>query len=167
MSRLASEAEVAKAATAGLTMTPCFLTAAIAFVKQHHRHNKPPVGGLFAAAVRHGNVLVGVAIVGRPVARRFQDGVTCEITRCCVLPDAPKNVPSMLYGAAWRAARALGWQRMITYTLQSESGASLRGAGWELIAARKAGDPTAWLTRPDRALQEVVGEAKYLWEARP
>lgn len=111
-----------------ITIVPCTLREASAFVGSFHRHNKPPQGGLFAMGASDGRRLVGVAIVGRPVARGFQNGETCEVTRCCVLDDAPKGTPSALYGAAWRAARALGWRRLVTYTLQAESGASLRGA---------------------------------------
>jgi hypothetical protein len=75
--------------------------------------------------------VVAVAIVGRPVARRLQDGWTCELTR--LASDGTRNACSFLYGRAWRAARALGWRRMITYTLASEDGASLKAAGFKLI----------------------------------
>ncbi len=87
------------------------------------------------------------------------------MTRCCVIDAAPKGTPSALYGALWRAARALGWRRLITYTLQTESGASLRGAGWKVIAEREASDPARWQSRPGREWQPVVGQAKFLWAA--
>jgi hypothetical protein len=150
-----------------VTIVPCFLGEARAFVGSFHRHNKPPLGGVFAVGASDGDRLVGVAIVGRPVARLLQDGTTLEVTRCCVLDDAPKGAPSSLYGAAWRAAKALGWRRLITYTLQTESGASLRGAGWRVIAERAGNDPASWQTRPGRAWQSVTGQAKFVWEARP
>lgn len=78
-----------------------------------------------------------MAIVGRPVARRAQDGWTLEVNRCCT--DGTRNACSMLYGAAWRAARALGWRKLITYTLPEEGGASLRGAGWKCIGEAGGG----------------------------
>ncbi len=109
--------------------------------------------------------LVGVGICGRPVSRHMQDGGTVEVVRCCVVDGAPKGTPSAIYGALWRAARALGWTRMITYTLQSESGASLRGAGWRVIAERVPRDPAGWQSRPGREWQAVVGQSKLLWEA--
>ena len=153
----------------GVTIIPCRLREAREFVTNFHRHNKAPVGGLFSLGASDGERLVGVAITGRPVARLLDNGETLEVTRCCVLASAPKGTPSALYGACWRAARALGYRRLITYTLQSENGASLRGAGWEVIAAREAKDPGAWITRnrPGREWQAVVGQAKFLWEARP
>lgn len=89
----------------------------------------------FAVGVTSDGVLVGVAIVCRPVARLFDDGWTLEVSRTCTLGQP--NVNSMLYGAAWRAAKALGYRRLVTYTLASESGASLRAAGWRVVAQRR------------------------------
>jgi hypothetical protein len=132
-------------------------------VTNFHRHNAAPVGGVFAVGASDGARLVGVAIVGRPVARGLQDGGTLEVTRCCVVDDAPKGTPSALYAACWRAALALGWRRLVTYTLQAESGASLRGAGWRVIAEREAREPAQWQSRPGREWQSVVGQAKLLW----
>ena len=140
------------------------LSEAMEFVTNFHRHNKAPSGGLFCLGVSDGDRLVGVAIVGRPVARKLDDGQTAEVTRCCVLEDAPKGTCSFLYARAWQAAKALGWRKMITYTLQAESGASLRGAGWKVVAELKAGNPKAWLTRPGREWQSVVGQMKFRWE---
>lgn len=105
---------------------------AAAFVSLHHRHHTPPVGHLFSIAAWRGERLAGVVMVGRPVSRRRQDGFTAEVTRLCVLDDEP-NACSFLYGKAARAALALGYRRIGTYTLKRESGASLRAAGWVLI----------------------------------
>ncbi len=148
-----------------VTIIPCTLGEAAEFVGNFHRHNKPPQGGLFACAASDGARMVGVGSVGRPVSRHMQDGGTVEVTRCCVVDDAPKGTPSAIYGALWRAAKALGWRRLITYTLQSESGASLRGAGWRVVAERPAADPARWQSRPGREWQPVVGQAKLLWAA--
>ncbi len=142
---------------------PCKLREASAFIANFHRHNKPPQGCLFAIGASDGAQLVGVAIVGRPVARKLDDSATAEVTRCCTVEGAPKGTPSALYAACWRAAKAMGYRRLITYTLQSESGASLRGAGWKVLAERDGSDPKAWQTRPGREWQSVVGQAKFLW----
>ena len=148
-----------------LTAVPITLTEAREFVGNFHRHNKPPVGGVFAVGVSDGERLVGVAIAGRPVARMLDNGETLEVTRVCVLDDAPKGACSFLYARCWNAARALGWKRMLTYTLQAESGASLRGAGWKVIAQTDGYNPAAWQSRPGREWQAVVGQAKFRWEA--
>lgn len=111
-----------------LTLTPVSLANANAFVAAHHRHHRPVVGHKFSIGCMVGGVLVGVAIVGRPVSRHLDNGFTLEVNRLCT--DGTRNACSFLYGAAWRAARALGYQKIITYTLASEGGASLRAAGW-------------------------------------
>jgi len=92
---------------------------------------------LFAVAAAVDHVVVGVAIIGRPVARRLDDGYTAEVTRLCT--DGTRNACSLLYGAAWRAARSLGYRRLITYTLPEEGGSSLRGAGWKPVAVTRGG----------------------------
>jgi len=104
------------------------LKEARAFVGRHHRHNKPHVGQLFAVGLDEDGELVGVGVAGRPVARGLCDGATCEITRLCV--TTRQNACSMLYGALCRAAHALGYSRVVTYTLESESGASLKASNF-------------------------------------
>lgn len=111
-----------------LTIRPCDFREAQGFVRDHHRHNKPPVGHKFSIAVYDGDRLCGVVMVGRPVSRYFDDGQTLEVNRCCT--DGTKNACSILYAAAWRAAKALGYKRIVTYTRQSEPGTSLRAAGF-------------------------------------
>lgn len=148
-----------------LVAVPIKLSEAREFVGNFHRHNKPPAGGLFAVGCSDGYSLVGVAIVSRPVARMLDNGETAEVVRCCVLDDAPKGACSFLYARCWQAAKALGWRKLITYTLQSESGASLRGAGWRVVAELEKGNPNGWKSRPGREWQSVVGQAKFRWEA--
>jgi len=115
------------------------------FVARLHRHHKPVVGHLFSlGAVFEGN-LVGVAIVGRPVARMRDDGETAEVTRLCT--DGTKNACSFLYGAAARAAFALGFRRIGTYILASETGTTLKAAGWREIG-RTAGGSWSRADRP-------------------
>lgn len=111
-----------------LTLIPMSLAGANAFVAEHHRHHRPVVGHKFSIGCEKDGQLVGVAIVGRPVSRHLDDGLTLEVTRLCTTGE--KNACSMLYGAAARAAKAIGYRRIITYTLDTEAGASIRAAGW-------------------------------------
>lgn len=114
-----------------LRVSPVTLAEANEFVARHHRHHGPTVGHIFSVAVSDDDEIHGVAIVGRPVARALQDGYTAEVNR--VATDGTRNACSMLYATCWRAARALGYQRLITYTLASEQGTSLRAAGWRIV----------------------------------
>lgn len=143
-------------------VTPINLDEANAFVSIHHRHHAPVPGAKFCIAVSEGETVHGVAIVGRPVARLSDNGLTLEVNRCCT--DGTRNACSMLYGAAWRAAKALGYQRLITYTLPEEGGASLRGAGWQLVGLRGGGN---WNvpSRPRIDTAEMLRGQKLLWEA--
>lgn len=147
-----------------LRPVPVELAEANAFIVNFHRHNKPVTGWRFGVGASDGQRMVGVATCGRPVARRLMDGTTAEVTRCCVLDDAPLGTPSFLYACCWRAWRAMGGRKLITYTLASESGASLRGAGARIVAELPAGQPSAWLNRAGREWQPVVGQAKLRWE---
>ncbi|WP_233203678.1 XF1762 family protein [Novosphingobium sp. HII-3] len=115
-----------------LTLAPIDFSEAAAFVREHHRHHTPPQGHKFSIAAYAGETLVGVVIVGRPVARRRDDGETLEVTRLCT--TGHRNACSFLYGAAARAAFALGYQRIGTYILKREPGTSLVAAGWQMIA---------------------------------
>lgn len=135
------------------------ISSAKAYVKQHHRHHKPPAGGLFALAVAEEGRICGIAIVGRPVSRHIASaGVIAEVTRCCT--DGTANACSALYAASWRAARSLGYQALITYTLQEESGGSLIAAGWRLIGETKGG---AWsrVSRPREDLAPLGVKKKW------
>jgi hypothetical protein len=145
---------------------PMTLAEANEFVANYHRHNKPVPGARFAIGASNGVALIGVAIVSRPVSRvlQSQGADVAEVTRCCVSPDADKGACSFLYAACWRAWRAMGGRRLVTYTLQSESGASLRGAGWRVIAELEGAKGAAWTNRPGREWQSVTGQAKLRWE---
>jgi hypothetical protein len=121
----------------------------------------------FCLGVAIVDTLVGVATVGRPVARHLDDGYTLEVNRTCTLDGTP-NVNSMLYGAAWRAAKALGYRRLITYTQEGESGASLRAAGWRLIAELSPRPGWAESSVTLRHLRDPDGPGgiqRSLWEA--
>lgn len=143
-----------------LRVVPLTIRAANAFVRAHHRHHRPRRGlDLFAVGAAVDDQVVGAAIVSRPNARMACDGWTVEVTR--VATDGTRNACSLLYGACWRAARALGWLRCITYTLPEEGGASLRGAGWRVIG--EAGGGT-W-SRADRPrVDDHPTQVKMRWE---
>lgn len=155
-------------------LVPISLTEAKKFVTNFHRHNKAPVGGKFAIGCSTGEELIGVAIVGRPVARNLDDTFTAEVTRVCVR-EGHKNACSMLYAACWRAWKAMGGRRLVTYTLASESGSSLRGAGWEVVAeVRPKNKPwhgnrkgkRGYIPAEARQWQPVYGQMKFRWEAQ-
>ena len=91
------------------------------------------------------------------------DGFTAEVTRLCVLDSSPKGTCSFLYSASWRAWKAMGGTRIITYTLQTESGSSLRGSGWKVLHESPAVKHKGWQSRPNREWQEVTGQSKFCW----
>jgi hypothetical protein len=146
-----------------LAVVPATLSEANAFVRQHHRHHGPCVGHKFSLAVADEEGTVrGVAIVGRPVARPLDDGLTLEVNR--VATDGCKNACSALYGAARRAAFALGYRRLITYTLDTEPGTSLVAAGWKCLGKAGGGSwhtPASGRPRVDRHPTQT----KLRWEA--
>ncbi len=145
-----------------LVIVPTTLAEANEFVSHYHRHHRPVVGHKFSIAVADNDGVHGVAIVGRPVARRLDDGWTLEVNRCCT--DGARNACSMLYGAAWRAAQALGYRRLYTYTLESEGGASLRAVGWKPTpATTKAGQGWNVPSRPRVDTHPL--QRKLRWEA--
>ncbi|MEW1700747.1 XF1762 family protein [Streptomyces sp. NPDC091278] len=146
-----------------LHLVPVRQKDAKAFVAAWHRHHRPPPGCVFViGAGDERGVLRAVAMVGRPVARAFDNGQTLEVTRTAT--DGTANANSLLYGAAWRAAKALGYVRLITYTQAGESGASLRGAGWRIVAERAPRRGWDTPSRP-RLSQGVDQVARTLWEA--
>ena len=144
----------------GLTLQPITYREACIFIDENHRHHNAPQGHKFSIAVSDGEKVVGVVTVGRPVARYSDNGWTLEVTRCCT--DGTKNACSMLYSAAWRAARAMGYKRLITYTSLEENGASLRSANWKLVGETKGAG--YWDSRP-RNVVYPKGQ-KLLWEAQ-
>jgi hypothetical protein len=145
-----------------LRITPVSLEEANAFVSKLHRHHKPVPGAKFCVGVEQDGEIVGVAIVGRPVARMSDNGLTLEVNRCCT--DGTKNACSALYGASWRAAKAMGYQRLITYTLPEEGGASLRASGWREIGLRGGGNWNV-ASRPRIDTPLLLRGQKTLWEA--
>lgn len=118
-----------------LRTAPIAFSRARSFVARHHAHCKPPAGWRFGLGCWNGLSLVGVSMVGRPVARMIDSTTTVEVNRLCLDRDLPHalryNAASMLLGQSAREARRRGYSRIITYTLASESGASLKAAGWK------------------------------------
>jgi hypothetical protein len=143
-----------------LIITPITLTEAYILVERIHRHHRAPQGGLFAIAVSHDDAVVGVAIVGRTVARHLDDSWTVEVTRVAVEEGYP-NACSMLYGACWRAAKAMGYRKAITYTLSTELGTSVKAAGWKCIGSTRGG---SWNTPSRPRIDKHPLQMKMRWE---
>jgi hypothetical protein len=139
---------------------PLHIREANEFVAQYHRHSLPTAGGKFALGVSVDGKLVGVAIAGRPVARKLDDGKTLEVLRVCT--DGTPNANSFLYARVKRIAALMGYSKVITYTLQDESGASLKAVGGKVVGQVP---PKEWSvpSRP-RKSQPVYGHAKVKWE---
>ena len=154
----------------GWNIVPTTLRKANDFVACHHRHTGRTArnGGKFATSLAHDGVLAGVAIVGNPLSATLMDGFTAEVLRVCVIEGVPLGACSQLYAACWRAWRALGGRRMITYTLTSELGSSLKGAGWKVVGQTKPCAP-GWRKAPDAATRThtpVMALIKNRWEIR-
>ena len=147
-----------------LMVTPINLDEANAFVEQHHRHHKPVPGAKFCVAVSQEDEVRGVAIVGRPVSRVLDDGWTLEVNRCCT--DGTRNACSMLYATAWKAAKAIGYTSLITYTLESEGGSSLRGAGWRFVGKATTRIGQGWNVKSRPRVDTHPLQQKLRWEAQ-
>jgi hypothetical protein len=151
--------------TDGMRIVPLTLRVANDFVEQHHRHSSRTSndGGKFAIGLEVDGSLVGVAIVGRPVARMLQEPGTAELLRCCVSPTAPRNAVSKLNARAKRIWQLMGGTRMVSYTLARESGASMRAAGFveeAEVAARRWDTPAR-----RRGARAIESEPKTRWAA--
>jgi hypothetical protein len=146
-----------------LRIVPVSLREAQAFVEAHHRHHGAPRGHKFSLGVATDQILVGVAIVGRPISRVIaaERPWTLEVLRTAT--DGTRNANSALYGAAWRATRALGFERLITYTQEGETGASLRASGFRVLGERPARGGWDMPSRPRRD-RGTGGVARTLWE---
>jgi hypothetical protein len=118
-------------------IVPVSLAQARRYVADHHRHNEPPIGHKFSIGLERDGELVGVVMAGRPVARGADDGRTLELIR--LTTEGDRNACSRLYSAACRAGEAMGYRRVITYTLQSERGTSLLAAGFAAEAVTNGG----------------------------
>ena len=148
-------------------LRPIFQSDAKKYIARNHRHTNPPLGCIFCVAVEEEGEVVGVAMAGRPIARKLDDGVTLEITRVCT--NGATNVCSMLYGACKRAAVALGYERVITYTLEEEPGSSLRASQFRAVHKGEPGKLWSGKTRK-RVQTDLFGnemrslQAKTRWQ---
>ncbi len=133
---------------------PLELKEANAYVDRLHRHHDPVHRDKFRVGAEINGNLVGVAQVGRPVSRMLDDGHTLEVVRLCT--DGTKDVCSFLYSRCARVAKELGYNKIITYILESESGASLRAAGWTEAAVTSGG---SW-NRPNRTRNTTAPTCK-------
>ena len=143
-----------------MEIRPITFREACDFINKEHRHHRPTVGCKFAIGCYKAEKLVGVAVCGRPVSRRLDDGRTVEINR--VATDGTKNACSMLYGACCRIAREMGYKRAITYILQSEPGTSLKASSF--VCEGEAGG-THWTGERDRG-QQIPAEMKTRWSRK-
>jgi len=145
-----------------LQLQPITFEEATAFVDDHHSTHDAPQGWKFGVAVNDGAQVAGVVMVGRPVSRHRDDGETLEVTRCAT--DGTKNAASKLYAAAWRAAKNMGYQRLITYTLaDSEDGTPLRAVdGYRVVHQRNTGGDWSSPSRP--RVDTSPDQQKTLWE---
>lgn len=144
-----------------LHIVPVELRQANAFIESLHRHHKPVTGWKFGIGIADETGLRGVATIGRPVARLLCDGWTLEVNRCCT--DGVKNGCSMLYGAARRICRELGFKTLITYTLPEEGGVSLRASGWKCLGETGGG---SWNRKNRHRLDQHPTQAKIKWEVK-
>ncbi|SFE42276.1 hypothetical protein SAMN04487969_102445 [Paenibacillus algorifonticola] len=142
-----------------LETQPITYADACAYVEQYHRHHPAPQGHKFSIAVADEHKVVGVVMVGRPVARHLDNGRTLEVTRCCT--DGTRNAPSKLYAAAWQAAKAMGYRRLVTYTLAQEPGTSLRASGWRSLYQTQGG---SWNCESRPRLDKHPTGQKTIWE---
>ena len=142
---------------------PISMAEANEFIIKLHRHSKKVRGCKFCIGAMKDNKLVGILVLGRPVARKLDNRYTAEVLRTC--SDGTKNVNSFLYAKAWNIWQQMGGNKIITYTLQKESGISLKACGFEKEAVTKPFKKgTGWTTRPGREWQEKVhSEIKFRW----
>lgn len=148
-----------------LTIRPISFRDLCAYVARKHRHHKPPRGGKVFICVKVGTRIVGVASLGRPSARAYDPERIAEVTRTCT--NGHPNANSKLYGACRQIAKAMGYEKVITYTEGSESGVSLKAAGFVLVATLKprknwAGSSTKLKPLRDATVREMV--TRHRWE---
>lgn len=150
-----------------LSVRPLTITAALAFVAEHHRRLPRCQGGMWAIGAERDGVLLGACVVGRPTARLLDDGRRLQVLRLAVVPgdasgSGQRGICSILYGAAARAARAMGASDLITYIHDDERGVSLRAAGWISMETTRGGQ---WSRRSRERAATVEPGPKVRWAA--
>lgn len=142
-----------------LVIVPIDFDEANRFVERQHRHSVPTQGHKFSVGCAVGDRIVGVGMVGRPVSKGLQDGWTLEALRVCT--DGTPNACSKLYATCWRACRAMGYRKMITYTLKTEPGSSLLAAGFRIVGEVKA---RSWDTPTRPRVDKDERQDRFRWE---
>ena len=142
-----------------MVIVPITLKAANKYVAERHRHHKPSIGHKFSIGLMKNNILVGVAICGRPVARGSDNGLTLEVSRLCT--DGTENACSKLYGACARIAKEMGYTKIQTYILDEELGTSLRASGWKIEATTSGGQWTHTDGKPRRTDQPISPKQRW------
>ncbi len=142
-----------------MRVRPITFKQACEYVSKHHRHHKSPQGHKFSIGLEQDDKLIGVVMIGRPVARGNDNGFTAEIIRLCT--DGAQNACSKLYAAAWNASKAMGYTRGITYILESENGASLKASGWKCVST-VSGRSWSCPSRPREDSHPAVNKTR--WE---
>lgn len=146
-------------------VVPLTLKKANEFVTEYHRHNKKTQGCKFCLGVFIDSKLEAVCITGRPVARKLDDGFTLEITRLCTRQNGIKNLCSILYSRCWKIWKLMGGKRIITYTLESENGASLKASGFFITNETQVFKKnTGWTSRKNRVWQSIQSQKRIRWE---
>ena len=145
---------------------PLPLKQAKRFISEHHSHNKAPSFHIFSIGVKYKGQPVGVGCVSMPTARALMDGYSCEITRLCVSDDAPKNACSFLYGRLCRAAFAMGYQRIYTYSLESERASSIKASGFKIDGFSKRRKQNGHAKRRDSIQTRLLGNSFYPIESK-
>jgi hypothetical protein len=152
-----------------LRVIPLRLRFANKLVDDWHRHHQPARGHRFSiGAIDETGTLHGAAIVGRPVSQGFDPDKVAEVVR--LVTNGKKNAPSLLYAAAARACREMGFEKIQTYILESETGTTLLAAGWTLEARTKGGDwnrPSRGGRRTDQPMEDKQRWSKILNPAIP
>lgn len=142
-----------------IDIRPISLKDANRFIVENHRHHDKVQGHKFSEAAYRDGELVGVAVVGRPVSRYLDDGLSLEVTRLCT--DGTRNACSALYGRCARIAKEMGYRRIITYILESEGGASLRASGWRCDLETAGGGEWTCPSRPRETIETTLfGEVR-------
>lgn len=140
-----------------MKIVPVSLKEAQAYINEKHRHHTAPIGHKFSIGCEADGELVGVCVVGRPVSRYMDDGRTLEVIRLCT--DGTKNACSFLYSAAARTARDMGYTKIITYILETESGSSLKASNWHCEESNAGGGE--W-TCPSRPRENSITQMSFL-----
>ena len=146
-----------------MKVIPFTLKKANKFITEYHKHSKRVVGCRFCLAVEIDGKIEAVAIVGRPVARNLDDGLTAEVIRLCTRQNGIKNLCSILYSRCWKIWRLMGGNKLVTYTLETENGASLKASGFKKVSTTQL-FKNGWTNRKNRIFPKTQLIKKVRWE---